>query len=1459
MATTKTTNLELRYIQPTDYFISDTFNNILDDIDSKVVGVSHLSSGAHWDVWKEQTDYVTGDIIRTPYLHSNQYLECSQSGKSGTTGPQVNVTGTKFTDGTAEWVVKVIGATDEKTVSIWLAGENYLRGSLVLYNNKLFRCKVPHQSIKFDTDYSKWQEVYASISPWESSKYYAVGDAVIKDNLLYECITANTDITFTEVNWKIVGSISIIEDWAQETDYKENQVIRYRDKLYRANTRHTSGTTFNDSDWTEIFANIPQWKANEQYTVDNVVQKDNIMYICVNSHVSSVFADDMANWTIFHKPIANIPSWIQDTYYEVGQVVEKGGIIYRCKTTNSDSAFTEAKWEVLVKAIVDWKSGDSYQVGQYVNYIGSLYKCITPNNDSTFTASKWQKIGGSGLDEWKESTIYSVGDYVVFGNLIYKCVKAHTSTTKFIDDFGDGDWVEISACITHIDDWVAQRDYKIGDLVAYDAKIYRCIVNHKSTNDFSADSGYWEELSPTINQIANWGQGKKFDVGDLVMYDNVLYICNTIHTSGTTFDRTKFDAVGNLGTIPNWAKNTQYYKDQVVEYENTLYRAIDDHKSTNYSDGYFGSDDAHWELVYSNIQPYSNNTWYKAGSIVYQNGYLWRCKQNHKTNTDSVKERTFTISSDFKNYTLALGQEFTLHNIVLNTSYCGGVDISISTDGTTYTNLWHTDDAVNVENINCNSVHATHVKFTVLSVEPTPSTGASSGAYQGITGAVINTNNAYWEKLGITSEAITIWQANKQYNKDEAVFYQNKIYIAKESHLSSSTFDLTKWKYIDPTLLVDWEVETDYYKDQLIYHENIVYRVTEDFTSGNTFADTKLERITRGYLATWGANTYYNLGECVVYKNSIIRCLTPHTSGTSYDATESTNWQIIANVSAVISKWNKKIDYQIGDVVTYGDILYSCITDHTSSENSFAEDIENWKVINAGIAKWESETNYAIGAVVTAINHKLYRCIIAHTSGTTNIIDDISNWEEISPSIYEWKADTDYFIDDIVIYKNNLYRCIANHTSSATIDLDYFDWELISGIYEWETSSFYCVGNVVLHDKELYICKIKHISDVFDTDEASGKWELLSYKEVTDWASSTKYYPNQLVVNDGTLYRAIDKHTSSNDNIVTDSAHWEQVYAGIRPWATAQSYLVNDIVLINDKLYRCIVAHESSTISEDGDNWSLLNSDGSYIWQSSTEYKINDIVLFDRVPYICTADHVSGSSFATDTSKWDLLYSNVREYANNTFYKLGSIVKRGGQVYECIKEHTSSSAGFGVGELYNGSGYLSHSFSEVTTHTFDLGAQYDIYSIYFSQSGGYAGIRGIRFEYSINGVDFETVYDWADPTAREGTESTVTIPTEIKPRYIKLTTTDTWHASVSSFGVSIDKLIIRGYQNYWRNLSGYANWQQNFIYDSNDIVNYENDLYCCKVAHTSDSTFTEDNWEPMTALATEQDIKDMWL
>ena len=1220
MATTKTTNLELRYIQPTDYFISDTFNNILDDIDSKVVGVSHLSSGAHWDVWKEKTDYVTGDIIRTPYLHSNQYLECSQSGKSGTIEPQVNVTGTEFTDGTAEWVVKVIGATDEKTVSIWLAGENYLRGSLVLYNNKLFRCKVPHQSIKFDTDYSKWQEVYASISPWESSKYYAVGDAVIKDNLLYECITANTDITFTEVNWKIVGSISIIEDWTKETDYKENQVARYRGKLYRANTRHTSGATFNDNDWTEIFANIPQWKANEQYTVDNVVQKDNIMYICVNSHVSSVFADDIANWTIFHKPIANIPSWIQDTYYEVGQVVEKGGIIYRCKTTNSDNAFTEAKWEVLVKAIVDWKSGDSYQIGQYVNYSGSLYKCITPNNDSTFTASKWQKIGGSGLDEWKESTIYSVGDYAVYGNLIYKCVKAHTSTAKFIDDFGDGDWVEISASIP---EWKANEQYIVGNVVEKGGIVYRCIISNADTT-FTLSN--WQKISS--NGLGYWETNTAYTINDVVYYSGGYYVCITSHTSANDF-QTDYDS-----TAPKW------------------YR-MDSH-----------------------IDSYKNNTFYGKGVTVEYNNKIYKCLTSYTSTSEKMDKVGSAISS-------------------------------ATATRSAYTDSWGSGTSNKRLEVMRASV------FTV-----------GTSHYMG-TVAVYGSFNA-------GNHVFNVYGGSSSSNVNTLV----------KTFTFSPTSNLTNY-----SLEIPFEANFGYY----------AINVASATASGST-------------------------GNIAWYESSMNK------------------WELIGEANEkvhALNKWVSGYSYEVNDVVRYANDYYVCLVAHTSSAFETNYESKYWYKLNSHINAYTASTYYAKGSTIE-FNNKIYECITSHTSPASG---DMAKGSTLS-------------------------------SSSAP-----------TGVYKFNYGA--SVNNAIV---EVYNV----------TTLASGGKKLGVFRISCD-------------LNAGTHKFAV--YGGSSSNTATHELVKEQTYTCSEYVASAQvdidceanfAYYHVKVVsaTASGKIYG-ISMYESTY-----PNWKLIGEPNGRkavtVWKDNTDYFIDDIVLFDDVPYICTIDHTSSSSFATDTSKWDLLYSNVREYANNTFYKLGSIVKRGGQVYECIKEHTTSSAGFGVGELYNGSGYLSHSlhsgsFSEVTTHTFDLGAQYDIYSIYFIQGGGYAGIRGIRFEYSVNGIDFETVYDWADPTAREGTESTVTIPTEIKPRYIKLTTTDTWHGPESSSGVSIDKLIIRGYQNYWRNLSGYANWQQNFIYDSNDIVNYENDLYCCKVAHTSDSTFTEDNWEPMTALATEQAIKDMWL
>lgn len=148
---------------------------------------------------------------------------------------------------------------------------------------------------------------------------------------------------------------------------------------------------------------------------------------------------------------------------------------------------------------------------------------------------------GAFISSWVTGKSYAVGDLVIHNNKIYSCNTAHTSTT-FASDIAN--WTEISASITYIDDWVATTSYVQGDLVAHDAKIYRCTTTHTSESTWnSTEEGKWEELSPTINEITTWDQSTAYAQNQIVIYNYCLYQCITAHTSTSSFDTTKWEAL----------------------------------------------------------------------------------------------------------------------------------------------------------------------------------------------------------------------------------------------------------------------------------------------------------------------------------------------------------------------------------------------------------------------------------------------------------------------------------------------------------------------------------------------------------------------------------------------------------------------------------------------------------------------------------------------------------------------------------------------------------------------------------------------------------------------------------------------------------------------------------------------------------------------------------------------------
>lgn len=91
-----------------------------------------------------------------------------------------------------------------------------------------------------------------------------------------------------------------------------------------------------------------------------------------------------------------------------------------------------------------------------------------------------------------------------------------------------------------IQDWVANTAYVVGNLVVYNNLIYQCTT---ANNDSTFNSANWKVIGGGTS-INDWVTAKSYAVGDFVKYNNVIYVCNTAHTSTTfTADKSKWDSI----------------------------------------------------------------------------------------------------------------------------------------------------------------------------------------------------------------------------------------------------------------------------------------------------------------------------------------------------------------------------------------------------------------------------------------------------------------------------------------------------------------------------------------------------------------------------------------------------------------------------------------------------------------------------------------------------------------------------------------------------------------------------------------------------------------------------------------------------------------------------------------------------------------------------------------------------
>lgn len=971
---TNTSNLNIKLIQPTDRFSDDAFNSVIEDIDNKVVGVSHLTSGAHFEVWTKSTSYQKGDVVRTPFLKSNQYLECLVSGTSGSSCPTDNIQGTRITDNDVTWVIKALGVVDTSTVSIWSSNWDYARGHMVIYNNCLYRCKTPHtSSSSFDLDYSKWLELKTSVRIWSPSVYYYENDTALVDGSLYLCITAHvSESTFNsteESYWEVIGGAGGISVWQDNKSYNEGQLVSYNNILYKANSKHTSSSSFSAdiANWSIVNAGLNDWATKVYYPVGIVVLANNKIYQCRSAHTSTTFTADIANWQEISGYRIVIDDWKAKAGYIVGDLCANDKKIYRCTVKHTSGAkfdnVEEANWEELSPTINE-------------------------------------------ITDWKASTSYKAKDIVINDNALYRCKTSHTSTSSFATDALTY-WDKLSGA-NSVDVWASGKSYDEGQLVVYNNQLFRANVSHASSATFDLDGAKWNLLESNIGE---YKANVYYPIGTSVIYNNALFKCKVVHNSTSTFNRDNWTRIDNNNPlVKDWATSTYYYENDIVLYANQLYRCKTNHTSSNFS-----ADKTNWTLLRSGDITFRPNIYYYAGDIVENNGNFYKCRYSNSYTTfseihwEKISRTVETWKPCYYSDSLISLIAFTPDTYIKGSTSDGALafsDLSHAVDFYFYSGGF-ANSVLQFNNTGgyddyCVSLSSPSGALTTSSLgiykdarDFTMDFFVSSASYTvsmfGGNVALSSTVTADWHYILIqynsTSNTADAWMDG---------IYAGNFALGNATAISltgaNASFDNIRFTNnilyattdsvpIPPTSVYELGNNYRYYTyntGDFVEYEGVLYRcLTND--SDTVFVPKKWQQVANIVL-TWNPNVYYFVGQLVVDGQTLLRCIEAHTSGADLDNAEYAKWEIIADNKILIKDWETNKKYHTDNVVFSDNILYRCTANHTSG--SFNTDLSNgyWVKVSGGSSGGSGTGNYSQLVAMNVTAPKTYEIKIPETT-----------------------------------------------------------------------------------------------------------------------------------------------------------------------------------------------------------------------------------------------------------------------------------------------------------------------------------------------------------------------------------------------------------------------------------------------------------------------------------------------
>lgn len=322
------------------------------------------------------------------------------------------------------------------------------------------------------------------------------------------------------------------------------------------------------------------WAANTAYVIDDIVKFGANTYVATTNHTSvstaaQWYANDASKWSLHTEGIFNRGEWASSTFYRTNDIVKYGNVLYLVAVPHTSVAtFNAANFTPYLDGLKfedTWDALEEYQKGDIVTYGGYTYvakQTVVGIAPYLGIGTTWEILttGFKVVGVWDSTTTFVPGDVVLLGGNSYVARVTNINTPPASNP---DEWDFVVGGFTWKGTWDSSTVYYPGDAVSRNSNSYICIAqNQNNTPETDVNGTYWNSLA----------QGAQSNV--LTTSGDILYL------SGSGPARLP---IGNTGTVltvseegyPEWQKNNVTQKVYYVTEEGS-----DDNSGENITEAF---------------------------------------------------------------------------------------------------------------------------------------------------------------------------------------------------------------------------------------------------------------------------------------------------------------------------------------------------------------------------------------------------------------------------------------------------------------------------------------------------------------------------------------------------------------------------------------------------------------------------------------------------------------------------------------------------------------------------------------------------------------------------------------------------------------------------------------------------------------------------------------------------------